>query len=72
MERYYCYDCEKWFEYDDDYVQERECPNCGRDLVSQYTYEEENDGGDERPGGCRNCDYDCDGPDEDGWCPLVK
>ena len=40
--RYYCYDCEKWFEYEEDrFFQERECPHCGADLVDEDTYDEE-------------------------------
>ena len=40
--KYYCYDCKEWFEYEeDDFVEERECPNCCGDLVDEDTYEED-------------------------------
>lgn len=39
--KYYCYDCEEWFEYEDGYREERECPDCGGDLVDEDTYDED-------------------------------
>ena len=39
--QYYCYDCQEWFEYEeDDFAEGRECPNCGGDLLDEDMYEE--------------------------------
>ena len=40
MVNYYCYNCDKWFEYDDEYSVERKCPDCGRDLEDEDLYAE--------------------------------
>lgn len=37
---YYCYNCDEWFEYDDQYAIERSCPNCGRNLEDEDLYAE--------------------------------
>lgn len=38
--KFYCYDCKKWFEFEDSSYQEHECPNCGEDLVDEDAYAE--------------------------------
>ena len=40
MMNYYCYNCDEWFEYDDEYIEERECPNCGHNLMEENLYAE--------------------------------
>lgn len=58
--KYYCYDCDEWFEYDDDYSQERKCPNCGRDLVDEDLWAEGEDGAE------RDTMFPEDGEPDDG------
>lgn len=38
--KYYCYDCKKWFEFEDLNYTEHDCPDCGEDFVDEDAYTE--------------------------------